>query len=155
MKRLRGALTHIDIYQDKAGGWRWRAKAPNGRIVADSGEAYHSKWNAERAAAYLFGEEHNAVHSQETRQPMGDSPQDHREDGGLLEEQGESADVSVDPQPKPQEDDMTKVTITTAPPGTTVAAGAVTGQQDEPQPPDQPPPKPQPEPDDEDDDDTA
>ncbi len=33
-----------------ADGWRWRMKAPNGRTVADSGEAYVSHAGAERAA---------------------------------------------------------------------------------------------------------
>lgn len=38
------------IYQDARGEWRWRLKARNGRIVADSGEGYKRKGNAERAA---------------------------------------------------------------------------------------------------------
>jgi len=35
----------FEIYQDKAGKWRFRLKASNGQIVA-SGEAYESKSNA-------------------------------------------------------------------------------------------------------------
>ena len=31
------------IYQDKAKKWRWRLKARNGRIVADSGQGYSRK----------------------------------------------------------------------------------------------------------------
>ena len=38
------------IYQDKRGEWRWRLKARNGRIVADSGEGYVRKGGALRAA---------------------------------------------------------------------------------------------------------
>lgn len=45
----------ITVYRDKAGGWRWRLKASNGRKVADSGEAYASQTNANRAAARLVG----------------------------------------------------------------------------------------------------
>ncbi|NQU09279.1 DUF1508 domain-containing protein [bacterium] len=30
----------IEIYKDRAGGWRWRLKAGNGEIIADSGESY-------------------------------------------------------------------------------------------------------------------
>lgn len=45
----------ISIYRDKAGGWRWRLKASNGRKVADSGEAYVSQANAIRAADRLVG----------------------------------------------------------------------------------------------------
>lgn len=37
------------IYQDKRGEWRWRLKARNGRIVADSGEGYANQGNAVRA----------------------------------------------------------------------------------------------------------
>lgn len=31
------------IYKDSAGEWRWRLKAVNGRIIADSGEGYSTK----------------------------------------------------------------------------------------------------------------
>lgn len=31
------------IYKDKKGEWRWRIKAGNGRIMADSGEGYKRK----------------------------------------------------------------------------------------------------------------
>lgn len=46
----------IEVYQDAKGEWRWRAKAGNGRIVAESGEGYSSMSGAERAvetAAYI------------------------------------------------------------------------------------------------------
>lgn len=36
-------------YQDNGGGWRWRLVASNGRIVADSGEAYTRKADVKRA----------------------------------------------------------------------------------------------------------
>lgn len=32
-----------EVYRDKNGGWRWRLKAANHRVIADSGEAYHSQ----------------------------------------------------------------------------------------------------------------
>lgn len=38
----------FELYEAKD-GWRWRLIASNGRIVADSGEAYHSQGNARRA----------------------------------------------------------------------------------------------------------
>lgn len=38
------------IYQDRRGEWRWRLKARNGRIVADSGEGYKRRGGAQRAA---------------------------------------------------------------------------------------------------------
>lgn len=48
------AHMRFEIYKDKAGDWRWRARATNGLIVADSGEAYVSKWNAKRAVKALL-----------------------------------------------------------------------------------------------------
>lgn len=33
----------FQVYKDKAGEWRWRLRAKNGRIVADSGEGYKRK----------------------------------------------------------------------------------------------------------------
>jgi uncharacterized protein YegP (UPF0339 family) len=46
-----------EVYQDKAGGWRWRRVAGNGEIVADSGESYSRKFDALMAARDVFGEE--------------------------------------------------------------------------------------------------
>ncbi len=40
----------IEVYEDKAGEWRWRAVAGNGEVIADSSEGYVSRFNAERAA---------------------------------------------------------------------------------------------------------
>lgn len=39
-----------DVYADKGGSYRWRAKSGNGAIVASSGEAFFSQSNARRAA---------------------------------------------------------------------------------------------------------
>lgn len=33
----------FEIYQDKAGEFRWRLKAANGETIADSGEGYKEK----------------------------------------------------------------------------------------------------------------
>ena len=46
----------IHIYEAKD-GWRWRAKARNGRIISDGGEGYTRKAGAVRAVKrdlYLF-----------------------------------------------------------------------------------------------------
>jgi uncharacterized protein YegP (UPF0339 family) len=40
----------IKVYVDVRGQWRWSCVAPNGRIVADSAEAYVSHRNVVRAA---------------------------------------------------------------------------------------------------------
>lgn len=45
----RRAQIEIEPYVDTAGEYRWRARARNGRIVADSGEGYASESNLHRA----------------------------------------------------------------------------------------------------------
>lgn len=37
------------VYADEAGGWRWRLSAPNGKVLADSGESYTKKYKVEQA----------------------------------------------------------------------------------------------------------
>lgn len=44
----------ITIFQDAAGKWRWRMKASNGRIVADSAEGYARRLGAYDAAMRLL-----------------------------------------------------------------------------------------------------
>ena len=39
----------FEIYQDKAGEWRWRLRASNGNLVAITEEGYVSKENVIRA----------------------------------------------------------------------------------------------------------
>ena len=46
----------IHIYQ-AADGWRWRMKSCNGRIVADSGQAYKSRRHARRAVDSIVARE--------------------------------------------------------------------------------------------------
>lgn len=36
----------IEVYPDRAGEWRWKWKAANNRIIADSGEGYVTKEGA-------------------------------------------------------------------------------------------------------------
>lgn len=49
----------IEKYQDKRSEWRWRLRAPNGRIMADSAEGYSTKAGVEQAIrqviAYVNG----------------------------------------------------------------------------------------------------
>lgn len=42
------------VYQDKAGAWRWKRVAGNGRIIASSGESFTRLADAERAASRAF-----------------------------------------------------------------------------------------------------
>jgi uncharacterized protein YegP (UPF0339 family) len=41
-----GGRMKAEFFQDKAKGYRWRLKAPNGKIMATSGEGYKSKAGA-------------------------------------------------------------------------------------------------------------
>jgi uncharacterized protein YegP (UPF0339 family) len=45
----------IEVYKDLKGEWRWRIKARNGEIIADSAEGYTRRWSAWRAARRLMG----------------------------------------------------------------------------------------------------
>ncbi|WP_440770123.1 amphi-Trp domain-containing protein [Natronorubrum sp. DTA28] len=50
-----GRTGRFEIYEDRAGEWRWRLVHWNGNIVADSGEGYTSRSNAKRAARSVMG----------------------------------------------------------------------------------------------------
>ena len=41
----------LQIYRDANREWRWRLRASNGRILADSGEGYRRRASARHAAA--------------------------------------------------------------------------------------------------------
>ena len=43
-------MDKVETYEDAGGGWRWRKRAPNGRIVSVSGESFYGEQEAERAA---------------------------------------------------------------------------------------------------------
>ena len=38
----------FELYCDKASEWRWRLRHSNGNIIADSGEGYRNKSDAQR-----------------------------------------------------------------------------------------------------------
>jgi uncharacterized protein YegP (UPF0339 family) len=42
-----------EIYQDRAGSWRWRLRARNNRIIADGAEAYSERRKAVDAVQRL------------------------------------------------------------------------------------------------------
>lgn len=46
-----------EVYVDTAGEWRWRRIAPNGEVIADSGEGYTREADAHRAAERAFRSE--------------------------------------------------------------------------------------------------
>jgi len=43
-------MAKITVYQDRAGEYRWRLRANNGKTTADSGEGYTSRTGARQAA---------------------------------------------------------------------------------------------------------
>jgi uncharacterized protein YegP (UPF0339 family) len=45
----------LQVYEDGQGEWRWRVRAGNNRIVADSAEGYVNRHGAMRAAEALLG----------------------------------------------------------------------------------------------------
>lgn len=56
MNKAKRNRATFELYQQKGLAlqrWRWRLVAGNGRIVADSGEAYVTKASARRAVARL------------------------------------------------------------------------------------------------------
>lgn len=46
---------HFEVYKDRAGEFRWRLIASNGRIIADGSEGYESKTGASRALENVQG----------------------------------------------------------------------------------------------------
>jgi uncharacterized protein len=44
---------YFEVYRDTRGEFRWRLWAPNGRIMADSGEGYRTQAACRRALARL------------------------------------------------------------------------------------------------------
>ncbi|MFU8866669.1 amphi-Trp domain-containing protein [Natronococcus sp.] len=55
-----GRRSRFEVYQDRAEEWRWRLVHWNGNIIADSGEGYASRSNAERAARGVMRNAPNA-----------------------------------------------------------------------------------------------
>ncbi len=47
----------VIVFKDEAGEWRWHRKAPNGEIVATSGESFDSLDAAHRAASREAGDQ--------------------------------------------------------------------------------------------------
>lgn len=37
----------FELYKDEGGKWRWRLRHQTGNIIADSGQGYHNKADAE------------------------------------------------------------------------------------------------------------
>lgn len=44
----------FEIYEDAGGKWRWRLKAANGSIIADSGQGYARKEDCDAGIALVI-----------------------------------------------------------------------------------------------------
>ncbi len=51
-----------ELYEDNAGEWRWRLVASNGRTIADSGEGYGDRRDAEAGIGTVRGKARDADH---------------------------------------------------------------------------------------------
>jgi uncharacterized protein len=51
----------FSIYQDTLRQYRWRLKASNGRIIADSGEGYVNRVDCQNAIALIMQNAHSAT----------------------------------------------------------------------------------------------
>lgn len=47
-------VEEVQVYRDAAGEWRWRAKAGNNEVVADSSEGYRDHQHAMSMAERIF-----------------------------------------------------------------------------------------------------
>lgn len=45
----------FELFKDSSGEWRWRLKASNGKIVADSAESYVNKSDCEHGIDLVKG----------------------------------------------------------------------------------------------------
>jgi uncharacterized protein YegP (UPF0339 family) len=45
----------FEVYEDRAGKWRWRLVHDNGNIIADGGEGYASRQKCEQGIASVKG----------------------------------------------------------------------------------------------------
>jgi uncharacterized protein YegP (UPF0339 family) len=53
----------VIIYKDDRGEWRWRVRAKNGNILADSGEGYSTKSSCRRAwKRFVWHMDNRSVH---------------------------------------------------------------------------------------------
>jgi uncharacterized protein YegP (UPF0339 family) len=53
---------HYQVYKGTNGQWRWRYVSSNGRIIADSAEAYHNKADCLHGIALMKGSSNSPVY---------------------------------------------------------------------------------------------
>ena len=76
-------VTKFQIYQDRKGEYRWRLRARNGEIIADSNEGYSSKANCKHGIDLV---KEQAASAEVEDQTEGQAAQaDRTEEEGLLD----------------------------------------------------------------------
>lgn len=53
-------MAQFEIYEDQKGEYRWRFRANNGEIIADSGEGYRDKGDCEHGIDLIKDQSPNA-----------------------------------------------------------------------------------------------
>jgi uncharacterized protein YegP (UPF0339 family) len=51
IESMQSSQARFELYEDRAGQWRWRLRHRNGNVVADGGEGYTRKHNAQKGMA--------------------------------------------------------------------------------------------------------
>lgn len=49
-------MRQAQVYKDVSGDWRWHIKAANGNLLADSGEGYKNRTDAQAALVAVLNE---------------------------------------------------------------------------------------------------
>ena len=76
-------MTKFQIYQDRKGEYRWRLRARNGEVIADSNEGYSSKASCEHGIDLV---KEQAASAEVEDQTEGQAAQaDRTEEEGLLD----------------------------------------------------------------------
>jgi uncharacterized protein YegP (UPF0339 family) len=76
-------VTKFQIYQDRKGEYRWRLRARNGEIIADSNEGYSSKANCKHGIDLVKQQAASAEFEDQTEGQAAQA--DRTEEEGLLD----------------------------------------------------------------------
>ena len=83
LQEVNAVVTKFQIYQDRKGEYRWRLRARNGEIIADSNEGYSSKANCKHGIDLV---KQQAASAEVEDQTEGQAAQaDRTEEEGLLD----------------------------------------------------------------------
>ena len=83
LQEVNAVVTKFQIYQDRKGEYRWRLRARNGEIIADSNEGYSSKANCKHGIDLV---KQQAASAEVEDQTEGQAVQaDRTEEEGLLD----------------------------------------------------------------------